>query len=260
MVEVATSGGTHRIRSGRGARGATLFDSNFLDRRRASIATRRRRRNSVAQVADSPDVRARRRDRPGVARRLRRTLRISRHRRGQSRLATDAVVAEVMQVGSCAGAAARDFRPASSGRRRRRVGDSEVRRLQRGRRRLRHILRPHDHGRRSVRADRGDDDRGARRRARRKVTSTCDPSIRTRVARSAKRSRRRIRTATSARTCSAPGKRFELEDTAGRGRVHLRRGNGDARKSSRAGAGWCASSRRCRRWKACSASRRSSTT
>ena len=66
---------------------------------------------------------------------------------------------------ACAAAAAPASRPASSGRpcsiRQRRP---EIHRLQRRRRRQRHLRRPHDHGRRSLRADRRHGDRRHRGR------------------------------------------------------------------------------------------------
>ena len=52
------------------------------------------------------------------------------------------------------------------------AGGAKIHRLQCRRRRLRHLLRPHDHGRRPVRADRRHDHRRSRASVRRKATST----------------------------------------------------------------------------------------
>ena len=60
------------------------------------------------------------------------------------------------------------------------AGRAEVRRLQRRRRRLGHLLRPHDDGGRPVHADRRHDDRRHSRSARPAATSTSAPSTRTR--------------------------------------------------------------------------------
>ena len=115
MVEVATGGG--RIAYGPVAASdvASTVRRELSRRSRASPAPRRRRRNTVAQVANPADVRARGRDRSGVARRLHRARRISRPR-ARNRARRRRGYRRGHQVGSCAAAAARDFRPASSGR------------------------------------------------------------------------------------------------------------------------------------------------
>ena len=109
--------------------------------------------------------------------------------------------------------------------------DAEVRHLQCRRRRLGHVLGSHAHGRRSLRPDRGHDDRGARRRrdgglhlpARR--VSAC--------ARGAARrpSRRPVRAAILGTSVCGSGKAFDLRGAARRRRVHLRRRDLDARES-----------------------------
>jgi hypothetical protein len=74
------------------------------------------------------------------------------------------------------------FPPASSGRPCCAHRPAEVRGLQCRRGRLRHLLRPHDHGRRSLHADRRHDHRRLSR-WRPRATSTCAPNIRTRLPR-----------------------------------------------------------------------------
>ncbi len=59
-------------------------------------------------------------------------------------------------------------------------GGSKIHRLQRRRRRQRHLRRPHDHGRRSLPGHRGHDDRRASPSARPRATSTSAANIRTR--------------------------------------------------------------------------------
>ena len=141
----------------------------------------------------------------------------------------------------------------------RRAGGAEVHRLQRRRRRLRHLLRPHRDGRRSVHADRRHDHR--RRRDRRddglhlraQRIPARDRDARTRRSpRARRRLARRRRARLAARASSWKCARAPAPTSAARKRR--------CSKRSKASAASCARSRRCRRSSACSASRRSSTT
>ena len=113
------------------------------------------------------------------------------------------------------------------------AGRSEVRRLQRRRGRLGDVLRPDADGRRSLRAHRGHDDRRRSRWARRRATSICASSTRTR--------RRALEEAIAAASCGGLPRGRRAEAAAGvrpraphrRRRLHLRRRNLDARKPRR---------------------------
>ena len=133
---------------------------------------------------------------------------------------------------------------------------AEIHRLQRRRGRQRHLRRPHDHGRRSLRADRGHDDR--RHRGRRdqglrlyplRISACHRGAGRSAIAvararRHARRAASRARHTPSTSRCgSAPAPM----SAARRPRCS---------KAWKASAAWCAPSRRCRRTRACSAGRR----
>ena len=125
---------------------------------------------------------------------------------------------------------------------------AEIHRLQRRRGRFRHLRRPHDHGRRSVRADRGHGDRRHRRRRDRRATSISARNIRTRSRSSAAPS-----TSRGASDASAPA--FSVPHTISTSRsASAPAPMSAARKprcstASKASAAWCAPSRRCRRIK-----------
>ena len=121
------------------------------------------------------------------------------------------------QIRACAAAAAPAFRPASNGGRLREPGAAEIHRLQRRRRRFRHLRRPHDHGRRSVRADRRHGDRRASPSARPRATSISAPNIRTRSRSSAAPSRSRGAEAMPRRRHSRLAHDFDLEIRVGAG-------------------------------------------
>ena len=133
-------------------------------------------------------------------------------------------------------------------------GRPQIHRLQRRRGRQRHLCRPHDHGRRSLRGDRGHDHRRHRGRRHQGLylhplgISPCrrrdERGDRGREARRlSRRAHRRLRARTSiSRSASAPAPM-----SAARRRRCWR--------ASRAAAASSAPSRRCPRTRACSASR-----
>ena len=141
---------------------------------------------------------------------------------------------------------------------RRRRGRSEIRRLQRRRGRQRHVRRPDADGGRPVPPDRGHGDRGRLGRRDARATSTSAPNIRTRSRRFSGRSSARGRAACSARACSAPATLSISRRGSALAPISAARRR-RSWKAWRGSAGRSASSRRCPRSQACSASRRSST-
>ena len=154
--------GARRVRPGQSGRRG--FRARRDDRRRpASAAPWHRGRNSVAEAADPADLRALRRDRSPLGRGLSRPWRLQGPRTG-----ADAHLRRDPRR-------RHDLGPARP--RRRRLSDRhqvedggadegrpQIHRLQRRRGRQRHLCRPHDHGRRSLRGDRRHDDRRHHRR------------------------------------------------------------------------------------------------
>ena len=150
---------------------------------------------------------------------------------------------------ACAAAAAPASRPASSGAPSRQTqAAAEIHRLQRRRGRQRHLRRPHDHGRRSLRPDRRHDDRRHRRRR--------DQGLHLYPLRISARRSRRWRRRSRRRGAAAC--------SAGRSRTRLTRSTSKSAsapapmsaarkprcsKASRASAAMSAPSRRCRRIK-----------
>ena len=93
----------------------------------------------------------------------------------------------------------------------------EIRRVQCRRRRLRHLLGPHDHGRRSLRADRGHGDRRHRGGGDEGLTSTCARSIRMPSRYLRKRSWWPGKAGFLGKNVLGSGKTFELEIRKGAG-------------------------------------------
>ncbi len=137
-------------------------------------------------------------------------------------------------------------------------GGSEIHRLQRRRRRQRHLLRPHDHGRRSLRADRRHDDCRPRGRARPGDMSISVPNIRTRFADDPRHRDRAREEAISGRRSSAASA-FSIWKCGWAPAPIFAARKPRCSKAWKASAARSASSRRCRRSRACSASRPSST-
>ena len=133
---------------------------------------------------------------------------------------------------ACAAAAAPDSRPASSGRRSPRPRPTEIHRLQCRRRRQRHLRRPHDHGRRSVRADRRHDDRRHRRR-RDQGLHLYPLGISARHRGDERRDRRRAARRHARQERRRFGLRLRSRSARRRRRLCLRRGNLAARKPRR---------------------------
>ena len=200
-------------------------------------------------------VRALRRDRSVDPRRLPRARRLSRSRERARRSTPRADRRSRSRNRVCAAAAARRSRPGIKWKTvLEHAGRPEVRRLQCGRGRFRHVLGPHDHGGRSVRADRGHDDRGIRRRRDARLRL---PALR--VPRRASRDRGRHRsrdgrTASSAATSSAAARRSISRCGSARAPTSAAK-RPRCSRVSRASAAWCGSSRRCPRSRDSSASR-----
>ena len=204
------------------------------------------------EAPDAAHLRALRHRRSALARRLPRPWRLSRpgtrararRRRRSSRRSPNP---------GCAAAAARASRPASSGGPPREAQrGAEIHRLQRRRGRFRHLRRPHDHGRRSLRPDRRHDDRrhrGRRDQGLRLFRSEYPHAIAifgraiaiARDARLSRRRRSRTRHTPSTSSCaSAPAPMSAAKKPR-------------CSKAWKASAARCAPSRRCRRIRACSA-------
>ena len=219
-----------------------------------------RRGDRLSEAAAAADLRALRRDRPAVARRLSSRTAAARACGARSRSAPAATVKEVLELGPA--------RPRRRGlpdrhqvaHRRRRRGRPEIRRLQRRRGRQRHLRRPHADGGRPVPADRGHDHR--RPRGRRDQGLRLHPlriSARLRDVH-APRSRSRAPGRLARRQRARLRQGLRSRGAARRRRLHLRRGDlaaGKPRGQARPGARQAAAAGDCR---ACSASRPSSTT
>ncbi len=133
----------------------------------------------------------------------------------------------------------------------RRESRSEIHRLQRGRRRFRHVLRPPGNGKRSVRADRRNDHRGHRHgrdAGHIYVRSEYPHSIATLEAAIAQARAR----AGSATACSARRTGSNCSSRRARAPTSAAR-KPRCSNRSKANAASCARSRRCRRSRACSA-------
>ena len=224
----------------------------------ACAVRRAARGDSLPQQADAADLRPLRHHRSAVAGRLSRAWR------------TDAAWSGRWSLG--AGGDRRrghQVRPARPRRRglpdrhqvedgRRHGGRPEIHRLQRRRGRLRHLRRPHDHGRRSLRADRGHGDR--RHRGRRDQGLRLYPlGISARHPRHDERARvARWPSVLGVNVLGSPKPSTWKCASAPAPMSAARRPR--CSKAWKASAAWCAPSRRCRRTRACSASRRSSTT
>ena len=199
-------------------------------------------------------------DRSAVARRLRGAWRLQGLRTRARRSAPAAIVDEVTQSG-LRGRGGAGFPTGIKWKTvARRRGDAEIHRLQRRRGRQRHLRRPHDDGRRSLRADRGHGDR--RPRGRRDQGLRLHPlgiSAR-RSRRWTRRSRWRAQAGVLGRERARLGARLRHRSARRRRRLCLRRGDLAARKprrQARRGARQAAAAGASR---ACSASRPWSTT
>ena len=131
----------------------------------------------------------------------------------------------------------------------------KVHRLQCRRRRLGHLLRSPADGGRSVLPDRGHDDRRHSRSAPRAATSICAASIRTRTRRCARRSRRPTRAVIWAPTSRAAARPSISRSASAPAPTSAAR-RPRCSSPSKASAARCASSRRSRRSRGCSAARR----
>ncbi len=154
---------TRGVWAGGPGRRARPVRCEIPERRHACAGAGAHGRDRLSGQADAPHVRARRHRRSAVARRLPGAWWVP----GARERSHDDGRADRRCSHGFGPARARrrgipDWHQVEDGARHR--GRSEVRRLQRGRRRLGHVRRPHDHGERSVRADRRHDDRGRRRR------------------------------------------------------------------------------------------------
>ena len=155
----------------------SVFDA-MACRRPAPAAAWRRGRDSLAEAPDPPDLRALRRDRSALARRLPRPWRLQGPRAGagarrRTQILDDVTASGLRGRGGAGFPTGIKWKTVAQTQRR-----PEIHRLQRRRRRQRHLRRPHDHGRRSLRADRGHDDRRHRGRRRPRATSTSARNIR----------------------------------------------------------------------------------
>ena len=201
------------------------------------VIERARRRGCGRRPADGRAPAARRsgpaapaprgRRRPGEPRRLpgaRRLPALYAGRSSSARRASSARSSDSKLVGR--GGAAFPTGP-QVGSRRAPAGATALPRLQRRRVRAGHVQGSRADRGRSVRADRGDDDRRATRRAASAATSTCAASTR-------RRSRSLEHAFAEARARGVPRRRrprprlrVRRRGPQGRGRVHLRRGDGD---------------------------------
>ena len=161
MVEVETARGRVAYGPVTPADVPALFDSGFLDAAESiGWASASTEEIALSQASGAADFRAHRDCRSGLARRLRRARRLSRPCARALAMSAEKIVEEDHRVGIARarrrGLSRRNqMAHRAAGRR-----APEIRRLQRRRGRLRHLLRPHDHGGRPVRPDRGHDDRG----------------------------------------------------------------------------------------------------
>ena len=130
----------------------------------------------------------------------------------------------------------------------------EIHRLQRRRRRQRHFCRPHDHGRRSLRGDRGHDHR--RHRGRRHQGLHLHPlGISARGRGDERRDRGSEARGLSRRLASAAPRTASISKSASAPALMSAARKPRCWKASKAAAASSAPSRRCRRTRACSASR-----
>ena len=258
LVEVGARRGARRLRTvGAGRRRRRARGD--ARRRRASQGSRPGRRHRLSGATAAARVRALRRDRSAVARRLcrargrqrptaRRRDRPGRHGQGSARFRA----ARSRRRGLS------DRDQVAHGRRRRRR--SEIRRLQRRRGRQRHLRRPDADGRRPLPADRGHGDRRPRGRR--------DPRLRLHPLGISARLRHVFGGASSSRASGGwlgpnvlgSGKRVRPRGAARRRRLYLRRGDFAARKPGRQARPRARQAAAARDHRACSASRPSSTT